>query len=91
MVTLQTFRRSFMSSIGLGRAPPDLATLRELCVSLLADVPARDRAAMLQRLEKMRRADDMWHLRGALFDTISRVHGEAVARERLTTLDARLP
>ena len=90
MVTLQTFRKSFMNSIGLGRAPPDLASLRELCVSLLADVPASDRKAMLLRLENMRRSDDVWHLRSALFDTISRVHGETVARERLVQLDAQL-
>jgi hypothetical protein len=45
---------------------------------------------MLLRLEKMRRADDVWHLRGALFDTISRAHGEAAARERLAFLDEQM-
>ena len=90
MVTFQTFRDSFMSSLGLGQAAPDASTLRELCFSLLADVPASERKAMLQRLERLRRADDVWHLRTALFDTISRCHGEATARERLAVLDARM-
>jgi len=90
MVTLQSFRNSFLSTFGLGRAAPDLEALRGLCLKLLSDVPAADRKTMLQRLEKMRRADDVWHLRGALFDTISRAHGEAAARERLVELDEKL-
>ena len=91
MVTFQTFRRSFLPSFGSSRPPPDVDALRELCFSLLADVPASDRKAMLHRLEKMRRADDVWHLRTALFDTIARFHGEATARERLSSLDSQLP
>jgi hypothetical protein len=90
MVTLQGFRNSFLSTIGLGRQAPEIDTLRELCLRLLADVPASDRKSMLQRLEKMRRADDLWHLRGALFDTISREHGEATARQRMAILDEQL-
>ena len=90
MVTFRSFRDSFLTTIGLSRAAPNIDTLRELCITLLADVPAADRKGMLLRLEKMRRADDMWHLRGALFDTISRTHGETEARERLVTLDKQL-
>jgi hypothetical protein len=90
MVTFQSFRKSVLSSLGLGHTTPDFETLRSTCYSLLDDVPATDRKVMLQRLEKMRRADDLWHLRGALFDTISRFHGEAVARKRLATLDDSL-
>jgi hypothetical protein len=90
MVTFRSFRNSFLSTLGLGQAAPDIDALRELCVSLLDDVPAAERQGMLMRLEKMRRADDMWHLRGALFDTISRAHGEAEARERLVILDDQM-
>lgn len=72
------------------RAAPDVVALRELCFTLLADVPASDRKAMLLRVENMRRAEDTWHLRGALFDVISLFHGEATARERLATLDEQL-
>ncbi len=85
MVTFQRLRQSFLPS----RAP-DVASLRELCFSLLADVPASDRKSMLLRIETMRRAEDTWHLRGALFDVISLFHGEATARARLATLDERL-
>jgi len=90
MTKLQAFRDSFMSSVGLRTSPPDVATLRELCFALLIDVPVSDRKAMLEQLERMRRRDDLWHLRGALFDTISRFHGEAVARSRIDELDERL-
>ena len=90
MATFQSIRRSLLSTIGLQRRPPDMDALRALCGELLVDVAAADRNAMLQRLEKMRRADDVWHLRSALFDTISRAHGEATARERLVTLDEKL-
>ena len=72
------------------RAAPDVAGLRELCFTLLADLPASDRKAMLLRLEKMRRAEDRWHLRSALFDVIALFHGEATARERIATLDEGL-
>lgn len=90
MVTFQSFRNSFLSTLGIGHAAPDIDALRELCITLLDDVPAADRQAMLLRLEKMRRADDMWHLRTALFDTISRAHGEGAARARLLILDEQL-
>jgi len=88
--TFETFRKSVLSSLGLGHTSPDFETLRSMCHALLDDVPAANRKAMLQRLEKMRRSDDLWHLRGALFDTVARYHGEAIARERLATLDDSL-
>jgi hypothetical protein len=91
IVTLQSFRNSFMSSLGLGRTPSDMPSLRSLCAALVADVPLVERTMMLERLQHMRRADDIWHLRTALFDTISRAHGESTARERLARLDAELP
>jgi hypothetical protein len=90
MVTLQSFRHSLLSTLPRAWPAPDPSALRELCATLLADVPASDRKSMLQRLERMRRADDKWHLRAALFDTIARVHGETVARQRLVTLDRQL-
>jgi len=90
MATFRSFCDSLLSTIGLQRPAPNIDALRELCVELLSDVPTADRTGMLMRLEKMRRADDMWHLRGALFDTISRAHGEATARARLVTLDEQL-
>jgi len=86
MVTFQRLRPSILPS----RKAPDMATLRALCFTLLADVPASNRKAMLMRIENMRRAEDSWHLRGALFDVIALFHGEATARERLATLDERL-
>ena len=86
MVTFQHLRKNLLPS----RAAPDVVALRELCFTLLADVPASDRKAMLLRVENMRRAEDTWHLRGALFDVISLFHGEATARARLATLDEQL-
>ena len=90
MVTLQSFRDSVISGLGLGRKAPDLPALRELCYALLCDVPASERKAMLQSLERLRRADDMVHLRTAFFTTVAREHGESVARNRLARLDEQL-
>jgi hypothetical protein len=90
MVTLQSFRDSVISGLGMGRKPPSLPVLRELCYELLSDVPASDRKAMLQSLERLRRADDMVHLRTAIFTTVAREHGESVARARLARLDEQL-
>jgi len=90
MVTFQSLRKACMSTFGSTRTPPDIDKLREQCLLLLADVPTFERSRMLKRLNQMRRADDLWHLRGALFDTISRFHGEATARERLAILDDQL-
>lgn len=90
MVTAPIARNNSRPSFVPGHALPNAAALREQCFALLADVPASDRKAMLQRLERLRRADDVGHLRSALFDTIARAHGETVARERLATLDASL-
>ena len=90
MVTFQSIRKTFLPNSGVGRAAPDRAALRELCFKLLADVPASDRKAMLLRIETLRRAEDTWYLRGALFDVISLFHGEATARERLAVLDQHL-
>ena len=90
MVSFQSIRKTFLPNLGVKPAAPDLEALRELCFALLADVPASDRKAMLLRIENMRRAEDTWYLRGALFDVISLFHGEATARERLATLDERL-
>ena len=56
---------------------------KELDHRALNDVPEARRQLLMQRLEKMRRADDVWHVRSALFEVISLTHGEQVARERL--------
>ena len=90
MVSLDDMKQKFNSTFGLGRAAVDVKTLSTLCLELLNDVPEARRQLLLQRLEKMRRADDVWHVRSALFEVISLAHGERVARERLLVLDQRL-
>ena len=77
------------------RAPPhvplafDPAEVRDECFRLLADLPAFERKSILARVNQMRRADDSWRLRDALFEAIAHTHGDHVARTRLATLDAR--
>ena len=78
------------SSVDSTQPSVDIDKLRELCLVLLADVPTFQRSRMLKRLRQMRRADDLWQLRAALFDTISHCHGEATARERIAMLDEQL-
>lgn len=92
MVTHPAIQHSIMSSIHVinAVAPSSAPSLRELCCELLADVPTSDRKAVLQLLDRMRRADDMQFLRGALFAVIARFHGEPVANVRLLRLNERL-
>ena len=88
--TLETLRNAFVSTFGGTSAPLDLDALREHCAELLADLPTRERREFLSRVKQLRRADDRWHLRAALYDTVARFHGEATARKRLEMLDERL-
>jgi hypothetical protein len=66
------------------------AALRDLCLALLTDLPAFNRKALLARMSRLRRADDRWQLRDALFEVIAQVHGKGEARARLAALDEQL-
>ncbi len=90
MTNLDDIKQRFNSTFGLRTVATDVNSLRSLCLKLLNDVPEARRQLLLQRLEKMRRADDVWHVRSALFEVISLTHGEQVARERLRVLDDKL-
>ena len=91
MTRFDDIKQKFHSTFGLRTVATDVNSLRSLCLKLLDDVPEARRQLLLQRLEKMRRADDVWHVRSALFEVISLSHGEQVARDRLRVLDDRLP
>ena len=90
MVTIQSFPESIPPGVHWRGTAPDLPMLRELCQTLLADVPPSDRKSLLQRLDRMRRADDVLLIRATFFSTVARSHGEAAAHDRLALLDARL-
>lgn len=91
MVTHQATQFPTMPSFPPINAMPNAApALRELCCELLADVPNSDRKAVLQLLDRMRRADDLQFLRGVLFAVIAKFHGEAAANARLIRLNERL-
>ena len=88
MVRLQRSRdESASPRHGAGRSP-EPGKVRELCSSLLGDIAMRERAPVLERLGRLRRASDLGDLRSVLFDLIALHHGEAVAHERLTDFDA---
>ena len=89
MFSFAALGQKFVSTFG-ARPVADMTTVHMLCVSLLSDVPQSLRESMLERLETMRRANDVWHVRSALFDVIARHHGERVAKERLLELDSKL-
>ena len=69
------------------RSVRELDAVRRLCEELLHDVPGAGQRIMLLRLERVQDAKEVVHLRSALFDVVSRCHGEGVARERILTLD----
>ncbi|WP_209384716.1 hypothetical protein [Rhizobacter sp. AJA081-3] len=62
--------------------------LRQLCRSLVQDLPAPQRGPLELRILRSHDRGDLWNLRSHLFGAISLAHGEHVARERLQQLDA---
>ena len=88
MFSLQRIRDEFSRSRNGSGRMPEPEQVRRLCVSLLHDVDARERDTVLQRLARLRRADDLWDLRSALFGLVSLHHGESAARARLIEFDA---
>lgn len=70
------------------RVTPHTPTVRECCDELLADIPDRHRERIYAGLDRMRRADDLWQLRVALYTAIALAHGEPEARKRLARFDA---
>ena len=90
IVNIRSFAESLASSFGARPAALDTEVLRVACVEALADIPGHSRDGVLQRLDRLRRADDVSNLRAALFDLVSRYHGESIARQRIDLLDAKL-
>jgi len=90
MFNLRRIRDGIAKTCGLAPSMPSLEALRDLCDTLMVDVTGPQRDALLQRLSRLRRADDLLDLRSSLFDVVSRQRGESVARERLAQLDARI-
>ena len=62
--------------------------LRQLCRSLVRDLPPPQRGPLELRIVRALDRSDLWNLRSHLFGAISLAHGEHVARERLQQLDA---
>lgn len=90
MVTLNNIQQKFPSTLGQRPAAASMSTLREFCDELLADLPPLQRTSMLERLDTLRRASDLWSVRTVLFEVIARHHDERVAQDRLRELDSKL-
>ena len=90
------WKRALDSVLRLARIersePPDLSGefefLRQLCRSLVQDLPVAQRTPLELRIGRSHDRADLWNLRSHLFGAISLHHGEHVARERLQQLDA---
>lgn len=90
MFSLQRIRDEFAKSRNGSSRLPAAESILELCTTLLTDIAPREREAVLQRLGRLRRADDLRDLRSALFGLVSLHFGESVARERLGAFDASM-
>jgi hypothetical protein len=66
----------------------EVECIRQLCCSLVHDLPAAQRVPLETRIQRSHDRSDLWNLRSHLFGAISLQHGEHVARERLQQLDA---
>jgi len=68
--------------------PQEVEFLRQLCRSLVNDLPLDARCTLDLRILRARGRDDLWNLRSQLFGAVSLQFGEHVARQRLQQLDA---
>jgi len=69
-------------------SPQDVELLRQLCRSLVNDLPLDARCTLDLRILRAQGRDDLWNLRSQLFGAVSLQFGEHVARQRLQQLDA---
>jgi hypothetical protein len=88
MFSLQRIRDEFTGTRNGASRLPATERVLELCSTLLIDIAPREREGVLQRLGRLRRADDLRDLRSALYGLISLHYGEGVARQRLGAFDA---
>ena len=90
MFSLQRFRDGFTRTRNSSSRLPASELVLDLCSTLLADIAPLEREVVLQRLGRLRRADDLRDLRSALFSLVSRQFGETVARARLREFDTSM-
>lgn len=67
-----------------------LRNLRRLCQSILGDLRTESGQTLRDRVRMADHASEFWHMRPRIFDAVSEVHGERVATERMSQLDAVL-
>jgi hypothetical protein len=70
--------------------PDRLLELRNVCYTLLDDLPTAAGKGLQVRVDTAVGANEFWHMRPRLFDAVSEVHGEGVATRRLLELDTLL-
>ncbi len=75
------------SSFGERRRLEALAAARLDFAEALDDIHTAGTALLLDRIALMRSLHELWHLRGELFDHVSRRHDQAEAGRRLAALD----
>lgn len=78
------------SSAGQHTPRPDSPEVRDTCHDLLSDLPERHREHLFASLSRMRRADDLWQLRSAMYTAIALTHGETEAQRRIAEFDTRI-
>ena len=71
-------------------SPERLRELRSICHSILEDVRGDHARVLAERVDSAKHANEFWHMRPRLFDTVSAEFGEVVAGRRLLQLDTLL-
>ena len=71
--------------------PPErLRELRSVCHTILDDVRGDMARVLAERVDNANHANEFWHMRPRLFDSVSTEFGEVVAGRRLLQLDMLL-
>ena len=89
------FRNSIAGLLGRPREPSEsvlengLEDIRESMLFVLGDDGAKQYTATTRRIRYATDIKDLWYLRGDLMAAIAGIHGEAVAREKIASINAQ--
>jgi hypothetical protein len=89
------FRNSISGLLGRPREPSEsvlengLEDIRESMLFVLGDAGAKQYPATTRRIRYATDIKDLWYLRGDLMAAIAGMQGEAVAREKIASINAQ--
>lgn len=89
------FKNSISGLLGIQREPSEsvlesgLEDIRESMLFALGNEGAKQFASTTRRIRYATDIKDLWYLRGDLMAVLAKMHGEAVARDKIASINAQ--